>query len=133
VTRRLRLPPAPNRRGAVLLLFGIEFIIIGLSMTLQPASTEAVRAYAVADHLYGIPAWGIGWVTCGAIGCMTAWWPTRRDDLGFLLMAAYALLWGGMAVGSWYSYGAERGWVAGLLWCVHALLLFIVSGMDRRE
>ncbi len=128
-----RLAGRLSRRGAVLLLFGLDFLVIGLATALLPSPASTVEGYRVADHLLPLHVWGVIWALAGLCGIITAWWPARRDDWGFYAMGSFGLLWACMSLGSTIVYGSARGWILAIIWGSFALALFIVSGMDRER
>jgi hypothetical protein len=127
------IPSRPNRRGSVLLLFGVVYIIIGITTALLPLPPTSLSGYAVADNILPLQVWGFIWAGVGLFGAAAAWLPTRRDDLGYYALAGFGLLWGSMAAASTVVYGAQRGWVIALTYGAFAMALLIVSGMDRDE
>ena len=122
-------PGPPTRRGALLLLIGLIYLLIGSYYAFQadiPAS--ALAQYTFATGLLRIEVWGLVWASCGLVGIAAAFHrPWNR--IGFAVLTGFSMLWGVMAFLSAISDGNPRAAIAGLIWTAWAGILMITSGM----
>ena len=117
----------PTRRGALLLLLGLLYFLIGGSYALIPREPKTLEPYTFAINLMPIEVWGVLWALAGLIGVLAAFL-RRFDQLGFTVMTGFSILWGVLALCS-VVMGHPLGWVAGLIWISWAGVLMITSGM----
>ena len=124
----------PDRRGALLLLIGVIYFLIGSSYVVLDIEPRTLEPYSFADGLFGvltIKVWGVIWAACGLLGGVAGL--THRftwDRRGFVVLTGFSLLWGALCAMSALIDGHERGIIVALIWWAFAGVLMITSGMD---
>lgn len=108
--------PRIRRRAAMLCLFAVVWVTVGLRIIEQPR--------AVASHtlpLEYLPTWlraGI-WFASAACAVVAAWWPRGRDKWGWVALTIPASMraasFCGAAALGWMSWWSPAAWVAILL------------------
>lgn len=119
-----------GRRGAVLLLFSLLYMIIGLGY-LYASTEQAAMALRAATQITSgeLEPWGVVWIACSLIGFITAFWPPGKDNWGFSSLAGHAYLWSSFYFTSWVLYGDEpRGWIQGCLFLAFGAALTLIAG-----
>jgi len=115
IPRRIR--ERLGRRGLVLLLFGLTWIVQGSSFFLLPSLYAGHPKFFPLDHL---PLWvqGALWIGSGMLSAFAAQRPRREDDTsGFLAVSAMPML-----LGASYLIGAiSYAWEGNQLWVLGAL------------
>lgn len=109
-----------GRRGAVLSILGVMWVLVGVNIL-------AVD-YRPALALSGSPiAQSALWIGTGFVACAFAWRPQGQDAAGFL--ALYVMV-GYRCVSYAFEWGSGRGSaVIGLLvWLAIAALILIIAG-----
>lgn len=118
-----------GRRGAVLIILGGIYVIVGLSF-IQFPTDDAHSAYDFAISLTdSLAFWGGSFVVVGAIACVAGFWPTGRDVWGYAALVAFTSIWAIFCFLSTLLDNSPRGWVLGFVWTGVASMLAIVSGM----
>lgn len=122
-----RLSFRVGRRGAVLILFGVIFILLGVSLRadVPPLVLEQLRvALSVAPLVF----WSTVFITIGAVGCANAFYPPGKDNYGFIAMAGLSYLWSGFLVSTWIMDQPPRGLVSAFIYATFGSALTIISG-----
>ena len=120
-------PGHPTRRGALLLLLGLLYLMIGGSYALIDREPKTIEPYTFAMVLAPIEVWGALWALCGLVGVIGAF-NRHLDRYGFVALTAFSSLWGILAFMS-AATGHPLGLVAGAIWMSWAGVLLITSGM----
>jgi len=125
-----------GRRGAVLLLFGVGYVVYGARVVSEPIVTDPDRALL---H-YAVPAgWRAAvWITAGLIAVLT---PTvrrytgRLDTAGFVVALLPPLATSASYLIAWFVWllplaieGDSAGWGSAAIWAVLAGVILIVAG-----
>jgi hypothetical protein len=123
-----------SRRGLFLILIGAIYAIIGSSYASEDIPTgqtgpDNPYVAALATGL-GWSFWGTLWAFVGVLAIAAGFGPRYRDHYGFYALAAWSTGWAVLCEASTFVYGADRGWVAGLIWLTFGAVCIIVSGMD---
>ena len=130
LARKVRL----GRRGLVLVLVGVCWVLLGISVILTPYSSQGWVPHEE------IPGWARGsvWIITGCVGIVTAWWPPGKDRWGFaaiVLMpleraASFAVAAVGWALPG-IEHGAPRGWISALIWSAVVALIMLITGWQE--
>ena len=122
-------PGPPTRRGALLLLIGLIYVLVGSFYAFDERSAATAQVqYSFAAQLFPIVAWGVVWLACGAVGVAAAFHrPWNR--IGFAVLTGWSMLWGTLAFLTAITDGSPRAAIAGLIWTAWAGILMITSGM----
>lgn len=132
-----RLTERIGRRGAVLINFGIVWILIGLSevfVARQPEFDDLPLISWVPD-----PLRLSAWVVCGVVAILAAFRPpVKWDGWGFLALyvmpafRALGYLWGWCL--SWdHEGGYPSGWLGAALYLAITVLIVICSGWREEQ
>lgn len=128
--RRLRwLTDRIGRRGAVLLILGIVWIVYGYTIGTVP---HAVGALGILDKI-PTAVWAAMWIGCGAVAAGHCGVTRAHDGRGFTLLAIPPAVW---AFGLWWAEvtylagvgGTPYSWAAAIIWTGLAALVVIVAG-----
>lgn len=121
-----------GRRGTVLCLLGLLWLLQGMAIL----SEEATTPYVLFD-IFDLQR-AIVWIVTGAIALASARHPPGSDVVGFIslyIMAAYNVL--GYLVGfiTWIvpdgNDGAPQGFLGAIFWTVVLVLIVVVSGWEE--
>lgn len=119
-----------SRRSAVLLIFGVLFVLIGLSyMGLQSqitASPVAAQSYSAHLRLMPLNAWAWIFITCGAVAVAAG--VTMRHTAGYVALMAICSWWGLEFIASWLATGYTRAIIGALTWAGLAGALAVIVG-----
>lgn len=97
-----------GRRGLVLILFGLVWILIGRRIFFEPryqfsqGNPDSLVVLSVMDN----PLWGFLWIICGAGAVIVGFLRTHRpfcgrDAIGFNLISIPVFLWTTFFIISW--------------------------------
>jgi len=123
--RRLRLLSGSlGHRGEALLIFGVLFILIGLSADLDPTSGAPIGPHAGLFYYAVLPGWRFaGWALTGLLAISAAWrrTPPHTDSWGWValmimpLFNAFSYTWSFVLylIG---QHGYATGWVGIIFW-----------------
>lgn len=120
-----------TRRGAILLLDSIIFLVIGIAYLVLSFPHIATLPYVFAVHLMPFPGWGAGFVVVGLIGILSAFSPTPYASIGFSVLSGWITLWASLGAMSAIFDGQPRGWLTALIFGVFAGNLMITSGFGH--
>lgn len=126
-----------GRRGAMLTLMGVTYILLGLGVLVRPPT------FIEWNFLSSVPAWlrGGAWIASGLVACGYAWrrmpaksraW-TAGDGIGwsalyvlpFFRVASYSGAWIGYLIS---GHGYAGAWYVALLHVPFLLITLICSG-----
>lgn len=121
-----------GHRGAVLLVFGVFYMLLGFG---NLSATEGGSSALVAAYRWHLTPTSIGLITMavGVLAVVSSRWPPRKEVRGYVALSA--LSWGYSAVYflGWVSYGIERLWLVAGLFALLGLILHIASGWPEDE
>jgi hypothetical protein len=120
-----------GRRGAFLLLFGIAFMLLGLSFITSPPDA------LIRQTMRWMPDWspiwfcGLLWLGAGLFGVVFAFTRIPTDRFGFMAMSAVCVGWAvahciAQAVGT-----NDRAWVSAVIFSIMGGAILVVSGMPN--
>ena len=110
-----------GRRGAFLAFLAVLDVAYGWSLyVVSPA-------HRVYDLLLPWQAWGIIWLSVGAVCAIGAVLRTGADRVAFALAAALKTFWGLVFVRVWLYDHVPRGWVSVVIWLAFAAVVLLVS------
>lgn len=120
-----------GRRGAVLLLVGGIYVLVGVSFAVFPPNSASSDAYSFVLLLShgSLGFWGGVFITVGMVAVLAAFWRTGRDAWGYSALVVFTAIWATFGFFSTIFLGSPRGWFLGLSWSAFAGVLAIVSGM----
>jgi len=122
-----------GRRGAVLLILGVIWLFIGISIIADP--------YAGGSRNQGLfheesPSWlrATLWITTALFALSAAWRPAgRRDDWGYMALIlmptvrAMSFLWAWL-INLFGGQGDPVGWLGFIVWGTVVILVYTISG-----
>ena len=111
-----------GRRGAFLLFLAILDFGYGYSLI-----EVNLRQSLHADLLLPYPAWGIIWLSTGAVCAVGAVLRTGADRFAFAAAATLKAAWGAVFVRVWLYDRLPRGWVSVIIWLAFAAVVLLVS------
>lgn len=126
-------PYPGTRRGLILWLFSIGYILIGGVQFIGTEVPEITRQYLAfpfdfADPMY----WGWLFVVVGVFGLWASYCHFGRDRYGYTVLSVYALMWGGAFVCGYLFYDASvRALGASVLWFVFSGVLSLIAGFPN--
>jgi hypothetical protein len=128
VPRRVvrRLGRALGRRGAILLSYGLVWVLVGFAQITSPQPDQ--RGLKPLLEVWPLPVWGWLWVATGLVAIASAWMPQGLDWPGFLALPLMVLPWMGSYAMAWISGEFPRGWVAAIVWGAIAVPVLVVAG-----
>lgn len=122
-----------GRRGTILGLFGVVWVLYGFAQFTGPESRFG-NLGTVVTTVINSRRWGALWIVCGLVAVVIALMPRRRGDgRGFAALlipavghtATYTLSWVlFLATG---VYGTERAWVAAIIWAVEVVTVLVCA------
>lgn len=119
-------------RGTALMACGLPWIVYGVSMLTTPR-VGLQRAASVITAVMGLHCWGVVWIVCGMIACVTAWLRPGRDLVGFAGAAAPPLVWTGAYLAAAATGEYAQAWAGTPLLVAPVGLLAVVAGVTRRR
>lgn len=134
---RRRLPRINGRRGAFQLLFGIAFLMLGISQFIRDEYTPALQW--LAEYFPAPGPFGIVWLAAGVAGIIGSVLPRPKDRYSFILLTAAPTFWGGLSVIGGLVGPANTSFLAAVMYWTVAGAVMVVSGMtgdtdrDHRE
>jgi hypothetical protein len=122
-----------GRRGAVLLIIGLMWIMVGVGLVLDPSPLLPKNYYVWHEQW---PMWFrvMAWVTTGTIACIMAWVRAPgRDNIGFVALTvmptqrafAFGFAW---LLSLFTDVGYPAGWIGMIVWGAVTILIVIISG-----
>ncbi|MFD4273834.1 hypothetical protein R2B67_26330 [Streptomyces cyaneofuscatus] len=131
VARRLRA--RLGYRGAALLVCGFGWINYGVGLIDNP---RFGTVHGVSALLFGgrmpISAWGVVWITSGALSVLAAFRPGARDWWGWAAAAGPPAMWAVAYSGARALSEFSQGWYSGVTWAVVPSLLLILAAATRK-
>lgn len=143
-----RLVPPPllkriGRRGSVLLLLGLAWVMMGVARVVTDARPGAEPSELPHENL-PYPVLGLLWLTTGLIAFGVGLRDSRthgtRDHAGFLAVTAAPMLYAGSYLVSFVTYGLSlgaHGYSLGLvgvsLYGAVVLLIGVIAGWEEPE
>lgn len=119
-----------SRRGALLTLFGIVFVLLGYSYLHIPAQFKpqlnASLRFALSLAPIEVYAWF--WIVCGALA-MLGGIIHRFDAVGFGAAVFMPTVWSLANFVAQIQDGVPRAWVGGMVYALIAVVLGVVAGM----
>jgi len=128
-------PSHLGRRGAVLLILGVIWLFIGISIIADPYAGGSRNQGLFHEAL---PPWLRAplWIGTALLALSSAWRPAgRRDDWGYMALIlmptvrAMSYLW------AWLIHlvpgppnGAPTGWLGFIVWGTVVILVYTISG-----
>lgn len=136
VRRLLREPPAfLGRRGAVLVIIGLVWIMQGIGIVVAgdpPTPTDAALLHLQIPIVIRVLLWAVtGTIAiCGALLNRPNW-----EGMGFMALVAMPLEralsygWSWLVyVGTWGDIGYGRSWVGAISWAAVVVLIVTIAG-----
>lgn len=116
-----------GRRGAVLVLFGVIYGLIGINYIQGNLSPTGAANLHLALRWMPIQGWGVVWVVGGCLALIASHWPPGKDWWGYGVLSALSVSWCAFS-GTGALYGAHY-WLSGVLVyaCLTAVLLMVAS------
>lgn len=119
-----------SRRAALLLIFGVMFILIGLTYLGQAEEITAARvssqAYRAHLALMPLDVWAWLFIICGVTATISG--IRGHDTLGFCALMAIASWWGLEFLASWVVTGYDRAILGALLYLGLTSALLVIVG-----
>lgn len=129
-------PPHLGRRGGVLLILGVIWMVIGISAVIDPY--VGIGGGDPQQGLFheALPVWlrATLWIGTGLLAVSFAWRTAgRRDDWGYMALilmpivrtASYGWAWLVHLTG---GHGDPSGWLGAIVWATFAILVYTISG-----
>lgn len=129
-----RLGQRFGRRGALLGLYGLIWLVIGLALMSTP--TRFGNLGPVITAVNESPWPGAGWMACGATAIVMALHPRSvADGAGFVALLLPPLVWTAGYGISWVLglatanvYGSGHSWYGALVWVSEVVMVLITAG-----
>ena len=83
--RYLRLRPT-TRHSLVLFVAGAVYFAIGFSYFKIDVTPERARALVVALEWFSLRTYGVTFMLCGFLICVSAKWPSASDKWGYTIL-----------------------------------------------
>lgn len=123
-----------GRRGAMLVIMGLVYVVLGLGLTLGRPGPHAVRF----NLMYTTPAWPwiTGWVVTGGIALLYAW--RARDWLGWVLLYIMPLITIMVYLAKWildltHRTGYYTAWYDAILFTPFIAIVLVCSGWEENS
>lgn len=119
-----------TRHGAILVVAGFAYILIGIVQIASEPSESHQEALYYALHVMSMDGWGMGFVTIGLIALISSRWPNWSKAWGYTVLTGWSAAWssfyfaGGLLTETKILYLGTAG-----LWALLAFLWWAVSGM----
>ncbi len=120
-----------GRRGAVLALLGVIYLLVGVAHLTTPASDYQQNVLRVLVNVAPLSVWGVAWVTLGLMAVVAAFLRQRHprlDTLGYTSLAGLATLWAAGYGATAIAFGVSRSLLGLAVWGALAGTLFIIAG-----
>lgn len=122
-----------GRRGTVLGLFGLVWILYGLSFVTSPAYRFG-NLGPIASQVLNSPWLGWIWGVAGGVALAVALLPRRKSDTtGFVALLIPAFIWTALFTTSWMfsvftaDYGDSHSWVGSLVWVLDVITILVCA------
>lgn len=131
----------PDRRGGVLIVYGLLFVFLGFGYTGSRPTPNVVEALVVAERLAPLQFWGLLWMIAGLLCIVSAVaWDSEPGALGFIAAELPPLGWGTWYLLGWvgrhwswagntFGVGNDRGWVNAGLFYALLLIVYMTAGL----
>lgn len=121
-----------SRRDAVLVIFGLCWLLIGWSYlhipdAIHPQLKRSLR-FALSVAPIDVYAWG--WILAGALAVLGGVF-RRCNSLGFAAAVVMPLLWSLAYFTAQVQDNIPRAWVSGVIFGSFAAVLAVVAGMPE--
>ena len=117
-----------GRRGAVLILFGIVYVFLGIGYMGPLPETTTDQLVLALNWGMPIQFWGACWLGVGILGLINAFYPPGKDSYGFITMGLMAYLWSAFLIVGWVQYQPPRALILGFLMASFGAALTIIAG-----
>jgi len=135
-----RVAERVGRRGAILVVLGGFWVVIGLGALLNPGERFTQPGATEVLAIMDAPAWGLLW-TAGGLVALVAGLGARRwphSDWGFAALAVPSFIWGWCYAWSWMLWhftdgaqGRDVGWGTALVyWALTVGVLFAARAVN---
>ncbi len=129
----------PGKRGEVLLLLGVAWILVGVGTFLIPPAPGDVL---LAQVLPSVAVRGGLWIVTGLVALVYAWTPRRRSDaVGFLALYVMPVARAVSNLVAWATWltdgdaggGYRYGWLSAAFYLVFAGIVGICAGWRENQ
>jgi hypothetical protein len=116
-----------GRRGAVLMLLGVVWLLIGAFQILQPPPPANRAGLYLLTLLAPYEWWGGVWIAA-SLAAVTAAPRMASDTYGFVALMVPPWLWTLVNLAGWALGQAPRGWAAAMVYAALASMIMVVAG-----
>lgn len=118
-----------GKRGAVLVLHGLIFFLIGWSYLTAPDIVARTRTFGFIPEWIDPPLLGIPWIASGVVSIFFAIdWSWTSDRWGFMAATMMPLFWSLLFLTGWINGYNPLAWISAVLYLGYALIIMVVAG-----
>ena len=117
-----------DRHALTLIVAGVTYIFIGITMVVRPWSGIREETLELALSVMPHSGWGVWFIVIGAFTVMSSRWPSIPKSLGYSVLTGWSVLWAGFNIIGGASNGTAAYLATGIMWVMVSFLWWVVSG-----
>jgi ABC-type transport system involved in multi-copper enzyme maturation permease subunit len=122
-----------GRRGAVLVLLGAIYTLIGIGYITTPLTEAAADQLHFALTIASSYVWGYLFLITGIVAVISSRWPPGKTTWGYGFLAATSLWWAGQYFIGMVIVHARGSYRGVLSWLALSVMILIISGWEEYE
>lgn len=129
------IPPALHmrpwtRHSMVLLVAGLVYVGVGLSLISNELTPGRAHSLAVALQIFPVEFWGWVWVLCGLMAVISSRWPAMAETWGYVVLTGLSSGWSATYLaGVVVTHSPRSNISSALVWGLVAFLWWAISGL----
>lgn len=124
-----------KRHSLVLLVAGIVYVTIGVSMFTDVASGNSrTIALQFALKWWGWHGWGLVFIAAGALAIVSSRWPYLSEKWGYVVLTGLSAGWACFYLaGMWPGHAPVSNWAGVFSWGLIAFMWWAISGLSNPD
>lgn len=119
-----------RRHSLVLLVAGLAYVAIGLSLILTELTPPRAQALEVALKRMPIDVWGCVWIAAGILCVISSRWPPIVETWGYMVLTGLSAGWSATyGLGVIFAHSPASNWSSAITWALMAFLWWAISGL----
>lgn len=121
-----------REHSLVLLVAGVVYMIIGISMFTSVATGNRTVALQFALAWWGWHVWGAIWIAAGLLAVVSTRWPRISESWGYAVLTGLSTGWAAMYLaGMWPGNAPPSNWAGFFSWGLTAFLWWAISRLTN--